>query len=99
MRQPAELYMYYDLKFVTDAKLPLQKKSVLILFHKCENVTTLKSLFSVQKVLFTLHFDHRHYHFFQAHTAMLKCILIIINIVIVIIRVAKKAILLGKNER
>lgn len=43
--------------------------------------------------------DHRHDHFLQAYTAMLKSIPVIIHIVIVIIGIAEKHIFAGKYIR
>src|SRR5579862_877634 len=44
------------------------------------------------------HLNNRNNHFFQADSAMLKGIAVIIYIVIVIIRIAQKAVFFRKNK-
>jgi hypothetical protein len=52
-----------------------------------------------KSALFICHAYYRHYHFFQAYTAMLKCITVIVYKMIVVVGVAQKNIAFGKNER
>ena len=48
---------------------------------------------------FSRHFNDRNNHLFHTHSAMLETIAIIICEIIIIVRIAKKAIPFGKNKR
>lgn len=71
----------------------------IILFQKIKELSFLCSSLHSEAGLLTRHPYDRYNHFFQAHAAMLKRISVVVYEMIVIIRITKKNIFLGKYER